>query len=142
MGFYVFATRTKLYLQDPGASTWTRARSSAREFGSRSAAMRVLRAHRRRHGLALQVVGPAPAIRARPGRTPEQLRAVDLARRFGALVRQGAYWVPAGMPGPHLAPVTVSSLVKHGDLVVAEERVGDYGRRRWLRIEAARSVAA
>jgi hypothetical protein len=138
--YFVFAKRSGLYLADDG--TWTLRRGAAKSFGTRSGAMRALRRHRREHGLELSVVGPPAVARARPGRTREQLRALELVRRYGALKRQGQYWVPAGMPGPHLEPVTISSLVTRGELAVTAEGPSLDGRRfgylrhrrRWLEV--------
>jgi hypothetical protein len=136
--YFVYAQRSGLYLADRG--TWTARRGAAKSFGTRSGAMRALRANRRQHGLELRVVGPPPVERARPGRTREQLRALELARRFGALERRGRYWVPAGLPGPHIEPVTVSSLVTRGELVITEEGHDSNRHRRPLRAELAASL--
>jgi hypothetical protein len=69
------------------------------------------------------------------GRTPEQRRALELAQRYGALVRAGRYWVPAGMPAPHLEPVTISSLVTRGDMKLTETGYDSHRHRRGLRAE-------
>jgi hypothetical protein len=141
MGMFVISTLgSGLFLTDAG--TWTRRRSAARSFSGRASAMRSLREVRRTIGLELRVDGPATPRRAFGARTPEQRRALELAQRYGALVRAGRYWVPAGLHAPHLEPVTISSLITRGDLKLTETGYDGHRHRRGLRAELAEEPTA
>lgn len=150
MTTWLLITPAGLYLDDTGL--WTRDRAAARSFAYRAYADRVRRAVRRRDGVALMLealrVEPRPAARE-PEITPAQRFALELVARHGGLRCAGEHWVPLGSGGPGIAPITVHSLVRRGELAVTAEGASHDGRRfgarryrtRWLEVRA-RAVAA
>ncbi len=150
MTTWLLITPAGLYLDDTGF--WTRDRAAARSFTVRAYAERVRRAVRRRDGaeLLLEALRVEPRVAAREGAaTPAQRKALELVAQHGGLRCAGEHWVPLGAGGPDIAPVTVHSLVRRGELAVTAEGASHDGRRfgarryrtRWLEVRA-RAVAA
>jgi hypothetical protein len=148
---WLLVTPAGLYLDDAGG--WTRERAAARVFTARSAAQRVLRTVRRREGVELRLEPVVADVRPpREGAmSPAQRFALELVALHGALRCAGDRWVPVGARSPRIAPITVRSLVRRGELAVTVEGPSHDGRRRfgllrhrrrWLEVRAREGGAA